>query len=93
MNADLIARNLLLYSAQIAILIAVCGGFMYALRLHAPKPRVLFWHIVLTICVALPFLEPWRAPSVAADASVTQPPSCSGRDPLPTAGRSTSPGY
>ena len=71
MNADLIAKNLALYSAQVAILIAVCGAVIYALRLHAPKPRLIFWHIVLAICVALPFIEPWRAPGIASDASVT----------------------
>jgi protein TonB len=70
MSVDLIARNLALYSAQIAILIAVCAAVVFVLRLRAPAARLLFWQVALAACLALPLAPARRVPVNAFDASV-----------------------
>jgi len=67
--------NMLAYLAQIAVVIIACAGIPRLLRLRSPVVQYLFWRIVLIVCLALPFIQPWRtltftATSLAA-ASVT----------------------
>lgn len=73
MTASLLLDNLLAWSAQICVLVAV--GALAALTLKHPRARLIFWQGVLTIALLLPALEPWRRPSQAeGSVSITTAP-------------------
>jgi TonB family protein len=61
MTADLIARDVLLYSAQAALVIAAGAGAARLLRLREPNTMLTFWSALLLTCVFLPALQPWHA--------------------------------
>jgi TonB family protein len=71
MTPDWITRNLALYSAQIAIVIAACGALVFAVRLRSPAARLAYWHVVLAVCLAMPVLEVLRHPAEPDAAGVT----------------------
>lgn len=71
MSAELVLRNVGLYSLQVVILTAVAGLLPWALRLRAPKPLLTFWYAVLAICVLLPVVQPWAQPPVQTSGGVT----------------------
>ena len=66
--------NFLAYSAQLGALIVVCAGLPWLLRLSAPTVQHAFWRALLVVCLALPFIQPWRpapmtpAPSIGTGA-------------------------
>jgi TonB family protein len=66
MNAALVLDNLLAWSGQAALLVAV--GALASLTLAHPRARLLFWQGILAIALLLPALEPWHQP-IAADVS------------------------
>ena len=59
MTPEWIARNLALYSAQIAIVIAACGALVFVIGLRSPAARLAYWHVVLAVCLAMPVFEFW----------------------------------
>lgn len=56
-----VLRNILAYSEQIAILIAVAAALAAALKLTAPA-RLHCFQLLLACLIALPFAQPWRIP-------------------------------
>jgi protein TonB len=56
------AANVLAYCAQASVVILLCAGLPRLLRLSAPAAQYVFWRLVLLVCLALPFLQPWHAP-------------------------------
>jgi hypothetical protein len=67
----MILENLLAWSAQVAMLVAV--GAAGALLLSHPRSRLIFWQGLLAVALLLPALEPWRqpAPEPATSEAVT----------------------
>ena len=66
----LILHNLLAYSEQIAILIAIAALLSTILKLTA-SARLHGLQLLLAACVALPFLQPWRIPAAKSAVTVT----------------------
>ncbi len=58
---ELVLRNILAYSAQVAILIGVAAALAALLKL-TPKARLHCLQLLLACCLVLPFAEPWRLP-------------------------------
>jgi TonB family protein len=54
------AANFLAYSAQVALLVAACAALPRLLGLRSPGVQYAFWRTVLVVCLALPFVQPWR---------------------------------
>ena len=54
------AANFVAYVAQVAIVVLICAGLPRIFRLRAPGVQYVFWRLVLLVCVALPFAQPWR---------------------------------
>jgi TonB family protein len=60
MTASLFLDNLIAWSAQVAVLVAV--GALAAMTLTHPRARLIFWQGILAIALLLPAVEPWRQP-------------------------------
>ena len=52
------AGNVLASSAQIAIVVAIASGALWALRLTTPGVRYAYWRLVTLLCLALPWMQP-----------------------------------
>ena len=63
------AANFLAYSAQVGGLILVCATLPWLLRLSAPAVQHAFWRALLAVCLALPFIQPWRPATTASPAA------------------------
>ena len=50
--------NVIVYSVQLAFLVAVAYAITAALRLRAPRTSLWFWQIVMVIAIALPLAQP-----------------------------------
>jgi len=75
MNTALVWSNLLAYSLQVGLLVAV-GAFVPALvRMRAAGARLLYWQLLLAACLLLPWVRPWHqeviVASVAASTVIT----------------------
>jgi TonB family protein len=66
-NATYWLGNLAAWSAQAAALVAAGSVAGWAFRLRAPRVRLVYWQVLLAICLLLPAVEPWRR---AADANI-----------------------
>ena len=66
MNGSLFLTNLGAYSLQIGLLVAVAAIVPVLVRMRAPGARLVYWHILLAACIALPLVRPWRQEVVAA---------------------------
>jgi TonB family protein len=93
MNFTLFATNLLAYSLQIALLIAIAAGVPAIVRLRLPGARLVYWQILLGVCLLLPALRPWRqevltlsTPIVAPVAAPVAAPIAPEPSPIPTSG-------
>ena len=64
MSAGMLWDNVVAYSLQVGLLVAVAAFLPAVLRLRMPRPRLFFWHLLLTACVLLPLVRPPQ-PSVA----------------------------
>jgi TonB family protein len=60
MTASLLLDNVLAWSAQVALLVAV--GALAAMTLAHPRARLIFWQGILAIALLLPAIEPWHQP-------------------------------
>jgi protein TonB len=69
--------NLLAWSCQVALIAAVAAALLRLLRVDAPSIRYACWRLVLTACLALPLLQPWKviATPIESAASVPLDPS------------------
>ncbi|MCC6394381.1 MAG: M56 family metallopeptidase [Bryobacterales bacterium] len=56
----LIIHNVLVWSAQAAVLIAVGAVAARLMRKGEPRMRLLHWQLLLAACLLLPLLEPWQ---------------------------------
>lgn len=68
MSASLLLDNVLAWSAQVAVLVAV--GALAAITLSNPRARLIFWQGILAIALLLPAVEPWRQPKVEETGAV-----------------------
>jgi len=59
MSIDLISANLVTYSLQIGMLVAVAAVIPAVLRLKQPGAKLIYWQILLAACLLLP-LQPWK---------------------------------
>ncbi len=60
MSASWWLGNLLAYSVQVALVVAVGGLAAAALRLKQPRVVLAYWQALLAACLLLPLLEPWQ---------------------------------
>jgi TonB family protein len=67
----MIWNNVLAWSFQIGVLVAVSAAAAMALRLRIPGARLLFWHLALLGCLALPLVRPWKQAVISDDVSVS----------------------
>jgi TonB family protein len=65
----MIFDNVLAWSAQIAVLVAVGAVTSAALRLRPPGARLFYWQMVLVAALALPLVRPWKHDVAAAAVS------------------------
>ncbi len=65
MNLD----NLLVYCAQVCVVVAVSGVVSKLTRLKSPDVRLVWWQLVLGACLALPAMRPWTVPQVFVSAA------------------------
>jgi TonB family protein len=56
--------NLLAYSLQIGLLVAVAGLLPWLLRVHAPRMLLRYYQVLLLACLALPAIQPWEPGSI-----------------------------
>ena len=69
MDATLLG-NLLAYSAQVALLVALGAGLAAVVRIDAPAVRYVYWRALLALCLVLPWL-PLRRSMVATITDTT----------------------
>jgi TonB family protein len=67
----MIWNNVLAWSIQIGVLVAVSVAAAMALRLRVPGARLLYWHVALLACLALPLVRPWKQAVISDDVSVS----------------------
>ena len=70
MNMRLIFDNLMAYSLQIGMLVAVAATIPTLLRLRQPGAKLVYWQILLAACLLLP-LQPWKQVVSTGSAQVT----------------------
>jgi TonB family protein len=74
MSLQLIGINLLAYSLQIALVVAVAAPVPALLAMRAPRARLLFWHVVLAACLLLPLVQPWTRELLTVTATLSDAP-------------------
>jgi TonB family protein len=67
----MIGTNALAWCIQIALVVAAAALAAVLLRMRAPGVRLLFWHLVLLACLALPLLRPWKHEVVSGNVAVS----------------------
>jgi len=70
MSEPLVLRNLLVYSAQIAVVAAVAAAAFPLFRPGSPAARLAYWQWVLAGCLLLPAAQGWKAPESASAAGI-----------------------
>jgi bla regulator protein blaR1 len=70
MSAPLWFDNLAAYSIQVALLTVIGAGLAAVLRLRAPRVALAYWQALLTVCLALPLIEPWNQTVLVLTADV-----------------------
>lgn len=69
MSGALLLDNVMAWSAQVGVLVAV--GALAALMLSDHRVRLIFWQGILAVALLLPALEPWHQPIVESTESVS----------------------
>src|SRR5438552_17437481 len=55
-------NNLLAWIEQ-GLLVAAVGAFLpIAFRIRHPRTQIVYCHVLLAICLVLPFVQPWQHP-------------------------------
>ena len=89
MTAKFIWDNLVAYSLQIGLLIALAACVPALLRLRLPGAKLVYWHFVLAACLLLPVLGPRARDTSASDVQISTtmatvaPAQPAGRRPIP----------
>src|SRR5438270_4696079 len=71
MTAKFIWDNLVAYSLQIGLLVAVAAFVPAILRLRVPGAKLVYWHFLLAACLLLPVLGPRTQESAGADVQIS----------------------
>jgi TonB family protein len=71
MNADLVWKNVVAYSLQIGLLVALASIAPAALRLRVARARLMYWQILLGACLLLPQVQSWPQENIASSVQVT----------------------
>lgn len=85
MSTALAWNNLVAYSLQIGLLVAIAAVIPGLLRMRLPKARLLYWQVLLGACLVLPQTRPWQQTVVALTTppSAASPPLHAPLNPLP----------
>ena len=67
----MIWNNVLAWSIQIGVLVAVSAAAAMVFSLRVPGARLLYWHAALLACLALPLVRPWKQAVISDDVSVS----------------------
>jgi TonB family protein len=70
MSSSLVWNNLVTYSLQIGLLVALAACLPPLLRLRLPRARLAFWHILLAACLLLPAVRPWKRAVITDNSDV-----------------------
>ena len=70
MSSTLIFQNLVAYCLQIGMLIGVAAVIPSLLRLRQPGVKLLYWQMLLAICLLLP-LQPWKQAAATGTVQIT----------------------
>jgi TonB family protein len=57
-------NNLLAWSLQAGVLVAIAGVGAGLFRLRVPKAKLLYWQITLAACLTLPFVRAWKQETI-----------------------------
>jgi TonB family protein len=60
MSTGLVWNNIIAYSLQVGVLVALAAFVPAALGLRVPRARLAYLHILLGACLLLPLVRPWR---------------------------------
>ena len=63
--------NFTAWCVQVAIVVAAGAALPFLFRLRSHRARLVYWHVLLAGCIALPFVQPWRARPVAVASNVS----------------------
>ena len=64
MTAPALLANLIAYSIQVMVVVAVGAALVRVTRLRAPSALLAWWRLLLLASVVLPLLQPWAGPPV-----------------------------
>jgi TonB family protein len=71
MTAKLILGNLVAYSLQIGLLVALAAFVPAILRLRLPGAKLAYWHFLLAACLLLPVLGPRAREAAASNVQIS----------------------
>src|ERR1700730_11878079 len=74
MNLDLWWDNMVAYSLQIGLLVALAALVPALLRLRLPGARLAYWQILLAVCLLLPALRSWKRVVIVDDTPMVSKP-------------------
>jgi len=63
-TAPALLANLIAYSIQVMVVVAVGAALVRVTRLRAPSALLAWWRLLLLASVVLPLLQPWAGPPV-----------------------------
>jgi len=67
---SILSDNLISWWVQVTVIAALGAALPVLFRIRHPRTQVAFYHFILLICVALPFVEPWHHPLLIANGAV-----------------------
>lgn len=71
MTASLVLNDILIWSLQIVLLVALAAILPPVLRLKMPKARLTFCQLVLVTCLLLPFVRSWKQEVIGGTVTVS----------------------
>ena len=83
MSTGLVWSNVIAYSMQVGVLVALAAFVPAALGLRIPRARLAYLHILLAACLLLPLVRPWRQEVAAGEVRVTTTILAVGQTPEP----------
>jgi TonB family protein len=71
MSTGLVWSNVIAYSLQVGLLVALAAFVPAALGLRVPRARLAYLHLLLAACLLLPLVRPWRQAVAAGEIRMT----------------------
>src|ERR1700722_20552909 len=65
--------NLIAWTEQVFVIAAIGWLLPILFRVRHPRTQLVYCHVVLALCVILPFIQPWRHPVIHRVAGVAEP--------------------